>query len=63
MVKGTAKNIVRIQIQDFSRVPRLAMPLTLNPPRKTAVEPVSEALHGAENIDLCRWLEEEIAHE
>ncbi len=39
------------------------MPLTLNPPRKTAVEPVSEALHGAENIDLCRWLEEEIAHE
>ena len=39
------------------------MPLTLNPPRKGAVEPVSEALHEVENIDLCRWLEEEIAHE
>ncbi len=39
------------------------MPRTLNSTPKAAVEPVSEALHGLENIDLCRWLEEEIAHE
>ena len=39
------------------------MPLTLNPPPKAAVEPVSEALHGVENIGPCRLLEEEIAHE
>src|SRR6266404_4601400 len=35
------------------------MPLTLNPPPPTAVEPVTEMLHGVPVTDPYRWLEEQ----
>src|SRR5260370_14769013 len=35
------------------------MPLTLNAPPKTAVEPITEVLHGVEIVDPYRWLEDQ----
>src|SRR5216683_8269299 len=34
------------------------MPLTLNPPPPTPVEPVTEILHGVSITDPYRWLED-----
>lgn len=39
------------------------MPLTLNPPRKAAAEPFSDALPGLANIGPLPWFEAEITHE
>src|SRR6266446_4724625 len=35
------------------------MPLTINPPPPTPVEPVTEMLHGVPVTDPYRWLEEQ----
>src|SRR5229473_4401129 len=35
------------------------MPLTLNPPPPTPVEPVTETLHGVPITDPYRWLEDQ----
>src|SRR6266851_5710985 len=35
------------------------MPLTLNPPPRTLVEPITDTLHGASITDPYRWLEDQ----